>query len=602
MSIKIKESKKGTFTAAATKHDKGVQEFARQVLSNKENYSPAMVKKANFARNASKWKKEMGGFIESLIPDVPELLHGGQIYSEKVKVGKFKNPAEILRDMINDGTLKNFSVKENVPKQNFGGAIQTVAPLADLALPGLGTGLSLLGSLFDEERNKPEEVTYNKQLRKGGEVNGFKQYNAPMHEQGGQLIGKDGEPNSNNGVAEIEGSENSFKYNTLPEKAGHRYVFSDANGTSSIVRGVISKYKNKNTDFDAPTRAAMEMEVKNVEQLNEAINTARQQVSNYMQMRYGGKTQYKDGDRLVVQPPELTNPYDVVQTFGSTNGLVPMTQDRNLPTPYSISETKPDYSDKTSNDFYTVGANQNVNQGDNLLDNTPGSPQMEEGKVAPDYGKYLRTAGIVASGIDAFQKPAFEETILPDYSKSDERMNAMTADLTQARQDVLAGANRGSELNRGAASSYSQYRSRELSNIGNLQDQLGRIGAQEQQMRNQILGAQGQYEATKATTIAGIQDAVAQRNLANKARVQDLRKQFFADIVHEGDRLSTIRNRELINQAKIEEGMQILKMVAPDFQINDNQVKNIIKVAGGQIPLSDLSNEELVLFTRLNGK
>jgi len=55
-SIHIDKNKKGTFTAAATKHGKSVQAFASQVLANKENYSPAMVKKANFARNASNWK------------------------------------------------------------------------------------------------------------------------------------------------------------------------------------------------------------------------------------------------------------------------------------------------------------------------------------------------------------------------------------------------------------------------------------------------------------------------------------------------------------------------------------------------------------------
>ena len=53
--IHIKPSKRGTFTAAATKHGMGVQEFASRVLANKEDYSPAMVKKANFARNAAKW-------------------------------------------------------------------------------------------------------------------------------------------------------------------------------------------------------------------------------------------------------------------------------------------------------------------------------------------------------------------------------------------------------------------------------------------------------------------------------------------------------------------------------------------------------------------
>lgn len=60
-SIHIAPSKKGTFTAAATKHGKSVQEFARQVLANKENYSPAMVKKANFARNSAKWH-QWGGW------------------------------------------------------------------------------------------------------------------------------------------------------------------------------------------------------------------------------------------------------------------------------------------------------------------------------------------------------------------------------------------------------------------------------------------------------------------------------------------------------------------------------------------------------------
>lgn len=55
--IHIAPSKRGTFTAAATKHNMGVQEFASKVLRNKDSYSPAMVKKANFARNASKWNK-----------------------------------------------------------------------------------------------------------------------------------------------------------------------------------------------------------------------------------------------------------------------------------------------------------------------------------------------------------------------------------------------------------------------------------------------------------------------------------------------------------------------------------------------------------------
>ena len=65
-SIHIDPSKRGTFTAAAKAHGKSVQGFASQVLANKDNYSPAMVKKANFARNASKWNhKTYGGRIKA---------------------------------------------------------------------------------------------------------------------------------------------------------------------------------------------------------------------------------------------------------------------------------------------------------------------------------------------------------------------------------------------------------------------------------------------------------------------------------------------------------------------------------------------------------
>jgi hypothetical protein len=81
--IHIQPSKRGTFTAAAKKHGKGVQEFARQVLANKENYSSAMVKKANFARNASKWHDD-GGWLQSAGLFAPALANVGNLVSDIV--------------------------------------------------------------------------------------------------------------------------------------------------------------------------------------------------------------------------------------------------------------------------------------------------------------------------------------------------------------------------------------------------------------------------------------------------------------------------------------------------------------------------------------
>jgi len=62
--IYINPANKGKFTESANRAGMGVQEFARKVLANKEDYSATQVKRANFARNAAKWKKQFGGMTE----------------------------------------------------------------------------------------------------------------------------------------------------------------------------------------------------------------------------------------------------------------------------------------------------------------------------------------------------------------------------------------------------------------------------------------------------------------------------------------------------------------------------------------------------------
>jgi hypothetical protein len=58
--IHIAKSKEGTFTAAATAHHMSVQAFAAHVLAHPGSFSPAMRKKANFARNSKKFKHGKG--------------------------------------------------------------------------------------------------------------------------------------------------------------------------------------------------------------------------------------------------------------------------------------------------------------------------------------------------------------------------------------------------------------------------------------------------------------------------------------------------------------------------------------------------------------
>ena len=58
--IHIKEKNRGKFTKSAKAAGESVQEHAAHVLSD-PNATPLQKKRANFARNAAKWKHEDGG-------------------------------------------------------------------------------------------------------------------------------------------------------------------------------------------------------------------------------------------------------------------------------------------------------------------------------------------------------------------------------------------------------------------------------------------------------------------------------------------------------------------------------------------------------------
>ena len=111
--IHIAPSKRGTFTAAATKHGMGVQAFANRVLANKEDYSPAMVKKANFARNAAKWKHAEGGF----------LTHGGIFDNGVTIIGNGdsheNNPYEGVQMGVDPNGIPNLVEENEVVWNNY---------------------------------------------------------------------------------------------------------------------------------------------------------------------------------------------------------------------------------------------------------------------------------------------------------------------------------------------------------------------------------------------------------------------------------------------------------------------------------------------------
>ena len=65
--INTGKSKIGAFTRAAKKAGMPEQEFAKKVLNNKYNYSPEIIKKANFISTVAKWEKKKGGILSKNI-------------------------------------------------------------------------------------------------------------------------------------------------------------------------------------------------------------------------------------------------------------------------------------------------------------------------------------------------------------------------------------------------------------------------------------------------------------------------------------------------------------------------------------------------------
>jgi hypothetical protein len=84
--IEIKPENEGKFTRWANVRGMSVQEAANKVMANTDEYPPAVVKMANFAKNAAGWNKEYGG--ESYAP-------GGETQDRISRVNNVPNNPEM---------------------------------------------------------------------------------------------------------------------------------------------------------------------------------------------------------------------------------------------------------------------------------------------------------------------------------------------------------------------------------------------------------------------------------------------------------------------------------------------------------------------------
>lgn len=160
--IHIKPSKRGTFTAAAKKHGKSVQSFASQVLANKENYSPAMVKKANFARNAAKWHS-FGGDLNT---------NGGDFSNGLIMIGNGgtheENPMEGVQMGMDTQGIPNLVEEGEVIFNDYVFSDRMDVPNSMRSSLGLSKGKNLTFAKAAKKLSKEAEERPNDPISRRG--------------------------------------------------------------------------------------------------------------------------------------------------------------------------------------------------------------------------------------------------------------------------------------------------------------------------------------------------------------------------------------------------------------------------------------------------
>jgi len=129
--IEIKKKNRGKFTAWAKRRGMGVQEAAMKVMANPEDYTPSVVKMANFAKNAAGWNKEEGGEIAYLAnrdrvikremakAESENMKEGGEFKPHFMYKGERKIRA---KDMATHLRLKEAGYTHDAPKAETGGS------------------------------------------------------------------------------------------------------------------------------------------------------------------------------------------------------------------------------------------------------------------------------------------------------------------------------------------------------------------------------------------------------------------------------------------------------------------------------------------------
>lgn len=156
--IHIDPKNKGKFTAAAKRRGMGVQEFANKVMANKEDYSPLLVKRANFAKNAAKW--EDGGMYSSVSSDYNTTVElANQRKEQAMELLQKMEEVVQLHKMMYGGEMEEFKGGGEMIKRADGSYSRV--GLWDRIRANKGSGKKPTKEMLKQERKiRSEEMEY----------------------------------------------------------------------------------------------------------------------------------------------------------------------------------------------------------------------------------------------------------------------------------------------------------------------------------------------------------------------------------------------------------------------------------------------------------
>lgn len=591
--IKIKPSKKGTFKALASRKGMSMDALARHIKANPDQYSSKAMKKAAFYQN---FAKENGGdidrmktlennvkrammnkvntdfnYMETYPDDVFSLdlqneylpiktnpIDSNQGYQPKMLMKKggylkdkntyvTKDGRETRRELWANVYLKNKKqlggLVDDPTLQNggeIGSFLQNIAPIVSV-IPGaqpIGAGLAVIGQMA----NRPEVQDLNpmtKQFKLGGE---FKQYNAPSHQDGGQLIDMNGNPTYSTPSAEIEKQENSYR----------GYVYSDhlKDGDKTFAEKAkkINRMTNRDSDIDRTSKILQlaRLKAKNdLARVNEQLPTDL--VADMGIMKEGG---YLTGPMAPKDP--MANYVDQYSDEVDPLDLQP----------YML----PDVSGVMSAASSLGQSVQNV------------SPQTSEEpvKTMSNMNKLaagLKGASLLGSAVDALRKPEQEQLQLPDYSRGDQYIQDLSMDFAPQLAEINRAATKGVQDISNQVGSIGQRSSRVAGILARAGQSAASTQLAQQQANNQIKLAQAQRADRQSELTA--QERIRQQDIQsrNDATARLAGRKFMQDLSRVGTTINQMefakdqmKNMNDLQRKNTMYGLYMLAMKNPNFK------------------------------------